>query len=141
MKHSLAAGAGYLVIDHTNSPGLTAQEAARFGLPAAPGGTILERDTVTCAHCHCVVILNPARVRQRATCLKCASYICDGCEGIRVALGGACLPFEKVLERAQELLVKYQGQPDHPALEALVRLSRLQAPDPARVVVPAGGSV
>lgn len=136
MKHSLAAGAGYLIIDHTNSPGLTAEESTRFGLPPAPGGSVIERDTVTCAHCHCVVVLNPERVRQRATCLKCASYICDGCEGIRVALGGACLPFERVLDRALELLEKYQGQPDHPALEALVRLSYLQQPEPARVVVP-----
>lgn len=139
MKHSLAAGAGYLILDHTNSPGFTAAESAKFGLPAAPGGTILERDTVTCAHCHTVVVLNPERVRARAVCLKCASYICDGCEGIRVALGGACLPFDKVLDRALELLEKYQGQPDHPALAALGRLSLLSYPDEARIVVP--GSV
>lgn len=139
MKHQRSDGAGYLVIDHTNSPGLTAEESARFGLPPALGGTILERDTVTCGHCHCVVVLNPGRVRQRAHCLKCDCYICDGCEGIRVALGGACLPFEKVLDRALELLEKYKGQPDHPALDALGRLSLLSRPDEARVVVP--GSV
>jgi hypothetical protein len=136
MKRSMAAGAGYLVIDHSNSPGISAADAARLGILAAPGGTVLERDTVTCAHCHCVVVLNPERVRARATCLKCASYICDGCEAIRVAMGGACLPFERVLERAQELLVRYAGQPDHPALAALGRLSLLAVPDPARIVVP-----
>lgn len=136
MKRTLAAGAGYLVIDHTNSPGISEAEAARLGILAVPGGQILERDTVTCGHCHCVVVLNPGRVRARASCAKCASYICDGCEGIRVALGGACLPFERILERAQELLVTYAGQPDHPALAALGRLSLLATPDPARIVVP-----
>lgn len=59
-------------------------------------GEHLEFNTVTCAHCSIVVVLNPERKRQRNRCYKCNAYICDspGClsecnpiqEGIELAL-------------------------------------------------------
>lgn len=115
MKHSLNDGAGYLSIDHTESPGLTPADVA--GVPGAfavPGGALLERDVQQCSHCQRAVVLHPGRVRARAVCPKCYHYICDGCETIRVATG-QCVPFKAILDRAATLAEKYVGQPDHPA--------------------------
>lgn len=53
-------GRGYLMIDNR-----------------ASGGTLEERDTMTCSHCSCVVVLNPKRVRPRAVCFRCNAYVCD----------------------------------------------------------------
>lgn len=100
MKRSLSHGAGYLVIDHSNSPGLTAADVA--GIPdaqAVPAGTVLERDVLTCSHCQRAVVLEPGRVRARGYCPKCHHYICDTCETIR-AKTGACVPMQQTLDRA-----------------------------------------
>lgn len=123
MKRSLAHGAGYLVIDHRDSP----------GTPEVPGGTLLERDVMTCRHCERAVVLHPGRVRARAVCPKCHAYICDGCEAARVASGGACVPFRAALDRAAEIIVRYLGQPDHP--EAALDLTTLSAPANPRIAV------
>lgn len=115
MKRTLSAGAGYLQIDHRNSPGLTPADVAGIpGAVAVAGGEQLERDVMQCSHCQRSVVLNPGRVRARAVCPKCHHYICDGCEAIRVASGGACVPFKAVLDTAANIAEKYAGQPDHP---------------------------
>jgi len=137
MKRTLAAGAGVVIVDHRNSPGLTAADVAHVpGQVAVPGGTLFERDMLSCSHCQATVLLNPARVRDRALCPKCHAYICDRCEGVRVATGGACVPFEAVLDRASELLVRHAGQADHPDLAALNDPAQLAYPDAPRIVVP-----
>jgi hypothetical protein len=99
VKRSLAQGAGYLVIDHRDSPGLSAEFAARAGAVSAPGGLVTERDVKQCAHCQRAVVLNPGRVRARGVCLKCDAYICDECVGV-LAAGGGCVPFRQVLDVA-----------------------------------------
>ncbi len=91
-----ASHEGYLMIDHRASP----------GTPQVPGGTMLEAAASTCSHCQCQVIRNPARVRARAYCPKCDAYICDDCEAIRVAAGGACVPFEKLADQYFERVVR-----------------------------------
>jgi hypothetical protein len=112
---SLKAGAGYLIIDHRDSPGLSAADVAQMpGAVAAPAGTVLERDVKQCSHCQRDVLLEPLRTRARGYCPKCDGYVCDGCEAIRVASGGACVPFAARLEQAQATLAKFAGQPDHP---------------------------
>lgn len=131
---TLGSHAGYLVIDHRDSPGLTPADVA--GLPGAvavPGGTVLERDVKQCAHCERAVVLHPARVRDRAVCPACYHYICDGCEQARVAAGGGCVPFKRVVDRAQTLVERFAGQPDHPALA--VDLVALRAPAAPTVTV------
>lgn len=92
------------MIDHRDSPGIGAEQAAKMpGALVAPGGAVLERDIKHCAHCQRGVVLNPGRVRARAVCPKCYAYICDGCESVRVASGGACVPFKQVMDVASEL--------------------------------------
>jgi hypothetical protein len=140
MKHTLDAGIGYIIVDHTNSPGLTEADVAHVpGQKAVPGGTVLERDTACCAHCQRMVLLNVGRVRARAVCPKCHAYICDGCEDARVAAGGACVPFAAVLDRAGELLVKHAGQTDHPDLAVLDTPEQLAYQGAPRIIVPGGG--
>jgi len=83
---------GYLLIDHRNSP----------GLPGALGGTgIFESATITCAHCHVVVVLNPDRSRARGYCARCDHYVCDnpGCNA-------ECLPMNQILDELQEEAVR-----------------------------------
>lgn len=78
---------GYLLIDHRNAPGAGAVAA----------GATFESATVTCSHCHRIVVLNPDRSRERHHCRRCDHYICDQC-----ATGGGCLPMNAVLDAAQE---------------------------------------
>lgn len=73
---------GYLIVDHSASPGLPEEAARRSGyLPElAKEGKKFEASTLTCAHCKTVVVKNPLRQRERATCPKCNfHYVCDHC--------------------------------------------------------------
>lgn len=99
---SLRRQEGYLVIDHRNSPGIDPHPdlVARFGTPAVPAGTLYESATITCSHCHTVVVLNPQRTRSRGYCGKCDHFVCDGCETIRVKTN-ECLPLTKVFDVLQ----------------------------------------
>jgi len=68
----MPAGLGYL--EHDNR---------------ASGGRHFEADTFTCTHCQRVVVLNPARIRERHKCSGCNHLICDDCGAARVA-GAPC---------------------------------------------------
>ena len=80
-------GRGYLYIDNRPS-----------------GGQLLEFNTLTCAHCNTVVVLNPERKRRREWCHKCNAYICDS-----VGCNAECNP----IQQGVELALKYPelGQP------------------------------
>ena len=78
---------GYLLIDHTMSP----------GTPAVPEGTIFEMATMQCCHCQAEVIPNPLRQRPRNYCAKCDRYVCD-----TPACIAECNNFDKVLDLLQE---------------------------------------
>lgn len=78
---------GYLLIDHRNAP----------GAGPVPAGATFESATVTCSHCHRVVVLNPDRSRERHHCRRCDHYICDQC-----AAAGDCRPMVAELDRLQE---------------------------------------
>lgn len=111
---TLKQHAGYLVIDHTNSPGLTPADVAHVpNAVAVPGGKFLERDVLRCTHCERAIVLNPLRIRDRGYCPKCDHYVCDGCETIRVKTG-ECVPMRKLVDQAQEVVEKFIKQPDHP---------------------------
>lgn len=137
MKHSMDSHAGYLLIDHSNSPGLTAADVAHLPPehrpPVVGAGMIYERDFKICSHCQATVVLNPQRVRDRAVCHHCHHYICDGCAA-GLAMTGICVPFAQVLDRAQALTEYYIGQLDHPGFQ--IGLALLTAPPAPRVVVP-----
>lgn len=134
MRRSLADGAGYLEINHQDSPGLTPADVAGIpGAIAVPGGQVLERDIKQCSHCQRGVLLNPGRVRERAVCLKCYQFICDGCEAIRVKTG-ECVPFKQILDRAGDIAEKFAHDPTHP--DAAINPDALRGQNPT-VSVPA----
>lgn len=83
---------GYLLIDHSASPGTV----------GVPEGSVFEGATLTCSHCERQVVVHPLRTRERAWCPKCDHYVCDECEAARVASGGECLPFKVRLEKISE---------------------------------------
>jgi hypothetical protein len=72
---------GWLLIDHSCSPGIPREIALRIGLNPAEvaEGKKMERATVPCKHCGGHVVKNPKRKRPRQFCRLCDHYICDGC--------------------------------------------------------------
>lgn len=100
MKHrSLRRHEGYLLIDNRNSPGVSEAFVRASGTDAvAVGeGAVFESATVTCSHCHRIVVLNPARTRPRHYCAQCDHYVCD-----TPACAVECVPLAKVLDALQE---------------------------------------
>ena len=88
---------GYLLVDHSVSPGLPEDIALQRGWdPKLCGeGKKWEAGTLTCAHCKCSVVKNPLRVRERAKCDKCGwHYICDICAVAMLHPDYVHLPFE-----------------------------------------------
>jgi predicted O-linked N-acetylglucosamine transferase (SPINDLY family) len=125
MKRSLRHGAGFLSIDHRDSPGLKPEQVAHVpGAVAVGAGKLFERDVLTCSHCERAVVLEPLRTRDRGHCSKCNRYVCDQCDAIRVKTG-ACVPFKHTLERMQTFaelgnpLQSHEGLPQ-PALALAV---------------------
>ena len=94
---------GYLLMDNRDSPGISDELIRAVGPPLPPGAGrgVFEAPTITCSHCQVVVVLNPARVRDRAYCAKCDHYVCDLC-GAALAQTGVCKPFAQVIEEVQE---------------------------------------
>jgi hypothetical protein len=70
---------GSIEVDHTASPGITPEFAAKTGGVAVAAGKKFEADTKCCSHCGTVVILNPLRSRSREYCPACFHYVCDLC--------------------------------------------------------------
>ena len=56
----------------------------------------VERDTITCAHCNAIQVVEPPpAVPKSGFCRLCMKHICSRC------IDKACLPFEKRLERIE----------------------------------------
>lgn len=94
---------GYLEINNNG-----AQPPSRsLGTKETIGGgqQHLETSFFMCSHCQAQVVVNPEPFRKRepAYCPKCDHYICQRCETVRVASGGACKPFKQVID---ELMTK-----------------------------------
>lgn len=136
MKHRLSDGAGGLIIDHTNSPGITPADVAHVpGAIVVGEGQKLEVEIWTCSHCERGVLPNPLRQRPRSVCLYCYHYICGHCEVIMRATG-QCTPMQRTLDRAQAILEKHAGQPDHPELAKATDLDTLtHEPAAPRIVL------
>lgn len=103
--NGLPSGLGYMEIDHR------AADNAPTGLPRH-----FEADTYTCTHCSAVVVLNPARVRERYKCRGCNHHICDACAADR-ATGGHCKTMMQKYEEHLESLARIPsgGHSGHPA--------------------------
>lgn len=80
---------GYLLIDHTASPGDV----------IVPEGTKLESATLLCGHCQRILLRNPLRTRSRFHCSGCNEYVCDFC-GDPIVTG--CKNFVQLLDKMQE---------------------------------------
>lgn len=88
MMHSKRSHEGFLMIDDRCS-----------------GAGLQECATITCAHCHSIVVLNPQRTRERGYCRRCDHYVCDN-----PACNVDCLPFKQVLDTLQKKAYKQAGQ-------------------------------
>lgn len=104
---SLKRHEGYLLIDNRFGPGVTAEFVQQSGKPApvVGEGQLYESATITCSHCHAVVILNPARTRARNYCSKCDHYVCDNPVCIT-----ACNPLNRILDIEQEKRFRLIGK-------------------------------
>lgn len=100
---------GYLLIDHTDSPGIRIEdvpERLRRTTQVVGKGKKAEFDTKVCTHCERGIIFNPERVRDRGVCRYCHHYICDTCDEI-YRKTGQCIPFKKILDDMQEQIDRY----------------------------------
>lgn len=88
---------GYLIIENPmRAPLPTIEEIMSVSQPGRPVTVpdrvrTYESATVTCEHCHAIVVLNPDRSRPREWCFTCDSYICDVC-ALRRKQGVTCMP-------------------------------------------------
>lgn len=98
---SLKRHEGYLLIDNRFGPGVSAEfiRASGHDAPIVPEGKMFESATVTCSHCHSIVVLNPDRSRPRNHCRKCDHYVCDS-----PACNVECKPLNDVLDSLQEAI-------------------------------------
>ena len=98
---------GYLLIDNRNSPGVPAEQMRTTGLPSDAGRGLFESATVTCSHCHRIVVLNPDRTRERAYCSQCDYYLCDACGAAR-AHTGDCRPLNQWFDEMQARVARIE---------------------------------
>ena len=72
----------------------------------AMGARMVEMATYTCTHCSAVVVMNPARKRERYHCRGCNHHICDVCAGERAA-GAPCKTvaqkFDEYLQASEKI--------------------------------------
>jgi hypothetical protein len=99
MSKSLKRHEGWVMLDHSASPGLPADFARLMGLdPRFTGeGQKFEAATLTCPHCGGAWIKNPLRTRPRDYCRKCDHYICGGCAYIAAQPGYVHACFKQVI--------------------------------------------
>lgn len=97
----------YLLIDHRNSPGLSAEFMHAHGLsgPAVGAGQTFESAMVVCHCCGADVVLNPNRSRDREWCMAHDAYLCDPCGAARKA-GAECVPYARKIELAYEEIIR-----------------------------------
>jgi len=77
---SVTKSAGYLHVDHRNSPGLPEDAARKMGYDPAlvREGKVFEADTLACCHCPSVFIKRKG-ADMIGRCTKCDGYVCDAC--------------------------------------------------------------
>lgn len=105
MKHSIISSPGYLIIDHSASPGLTAEENAKAGRPPEAATGTYEADVTTCGHCPMVLLLTPFRKEDPAWCSYCDRYICKSCNVV-YRTDGQCRNLNTLLDKMHEDALK-----------------------------------
>lgn len=96
---------GYIIVDHSASPGLPPEiaKAAGYDPKFCGEGQTFEAATLTCSHCKTSSIKNPLRVRERERCFKCSHYICDPCGIASREADYNHMPYEKLVDVTFEL--------------------------------------
>ena len=105
---SLKRHEGYLLVDHSASPGLPPEIARQAGYDprfCGPGKTY-EAATLTCSHCGNAYAKNPARQRARPYCRSCDHYICDICDAKRSDPNYVHIPFKQLADIALECAIR-----------------------------------
>jgi hypothetical protein len=94
---------GYLLVDHSNSPGLTDAEVGVMtrDAPSGAGKVKYEAAILGCAHCGMQSIRNPFRTRDRPYCAKCDAYVCDACK-LAMVLTGRHRPMAMICDEIQQ---------------------------------------
>jgi hypothetical protein len=94
----LPRGLGRLEIDQRNVEAALPPGVQRY----------FEAETYTCTHCSTVVVMNPARQRERYKCKGCNHHICDPCAG-DMSQGAQCKTMDQKFEEAMEQAVRQAG--------------------------------
>ena len=109
---------GELFLDHSASPGISAEKARQMGLPPelVGEGCRMYAPTLGCPHCGGHVVLNPMRTRERANCYTCNAYICDGCAITMRNPNYVHRTFAQIAEMVQSGKWIVSGSPCNPTL-------------------------
>ena len=109
---SMRSREGWLYIDNRLGAPLSATHEAELAqlrqtgvhIAGAAPGTVFESATITCSHCHVIVVLNPLRTRERGYCGRCHHYVCDapGCNDV-------CRPMGQLIDHLQEAAATTAG--------------------------------
>jgi hypothetical protein len=91
---------GYVLVDHSASPGISKDMALKAGYDPryASEGMKFEGAVIACRHCRAHVVKNPLRTRERAFCGKCNDYICDACHALSTLPNYSHKPYEQILD-------------------------------------------
>ena len=89
---------GYLLIDHSQTQGVSDEVMMANGMPIGSGHGKFEAPTFTCSHCEAVCIVRMPRAEAIPYCPKCSHHICNKCEKRRVAAGGECHTFKDIAD-------------------------------------------
>lgn len=99
----------YIMIDHTNSPGLTAEFAVANDLPCGVvGSRMMESAMVVCHICSADIILGGDRSRMMAYCPRHDAYSCDNCVKTEHETGVPHTTYQQKLEEIYNALSKGQ---------------------------------
>lgn len=90
---------GEIMVDHRNA-----------AAPSPFGKDFIEMPTYTCSHCERVIVMNPARKRERYTCRGCNHMICDDCGAIKEQTG-KCRTFAQIVDEYLEQTEKKSENP------------------------------
>jgi hypothetical protein len=104
---SLKRHEGWLLLDHSASPGIPADVARKIGLDPklVSEGKKAEIATITCRHCGSAFVKNPDRKRPRYYCRLCDHYLCDACKAESLMPGYTHRTKEHKLDAAMALIV------------------------------------